>query len=261
MKKREALILIPVILLFLFGVVLNVFIFTQTVNKLNPGYLISSKSFYGFHENNKDSQKTGNKIITVKLESGTDANRISIAEINLLLDRVLDNICNQIKETQEEPSGNDSKIQQSQPSGSGTSSINSAAVNNQSENLEVQMLITINNLRKENGLQMLKLNQTLKNIAYSRSQDMIDRSYFSHNTPEGKSIFNILVESEVMYAYAGENLYNCTPPSMGPPEAIISTWLGSENHRANIFNPNYSQVGIKIVDGGNRRVATAIFLN
>ena len=90
---------------------------------------------------------------------------------------------------------------------------------------------------------------------------MIDRSYFSHNTPEGKSIFDILVESGVMYAYAGENLYNCTPPSIGAPEAIISTWLGSENHRANILNPGYSQVGIKIVDGGNRRVATAIFLN
>ena len=261
MKKGKALILIPVILLFLFGVILNVFIFTQTVNKLNPGYLISSKSFYGFHENKKDPLKIINKIITVKLESGTNANRISIAEINLLLDRALDNICNQIKETQEEPSGNDSKIQDSQPSGSGTSSTNSAAVNNQSENLEAQMLITINNLRKENGLQMLKLNQTLINIAYSRSQDMINRSYFSHNTPEGKSIFDILVESGVMYAYAGENLYNCTPPSTGPPEAIISTWLGSENHRANIFYPNYSQVGIKIVDGGNRRVATAIFLN
>jgi len=261
LKKGKALILIPVILLFLFGVILNVFLFTQTVNKLNRGILVSSKSFYGFHENKKDPQNTRNKIITVKLESDTDSNRISITEINLLLDRVLDNICNQIKETQEEPSGNDSKIQESQPSGSGISSTNSAEVNNQSENLEAQMLITINNLRKENGLQILKLNQTLKNIAYSRSRDMIDRSYFSHNTPEGKSIFDILVESGVMHAYAGENLYNCTPPSVGPPEAIISTWLGSENHRANILNPGYSQVGIKIVDGGNRRVATAIFLN
>jgi len=247
--------------LFLFGAALNIILFTQTVNELNPGYLISSKSFFPFKENEKDSYNPGNKIITVKLESGTPASKISIAKINLLLDEVLDNICNQIKGMQEESTGSDSKIQESPAAGSDTGFTNSMTEKFQNENLEASVLLAINNLRKQNGLQILNPNQTLINIAYSRSQDMIDRGYFSHNTPEGKNIFNILSENGVMYAYAGENLYNCTPPSVGSPEAITSTWLGSENHRANIFNPNYSQVGIKIVDGGNRRVVTTIFLN
>jgi len=251
--------------LFLFGVILNVILFTQRVNKLNPGYLISSKSFYPLQENEKDYHNPRNKIIAVKLKSETAANnKLSIEKINLLLDEALDNICEQISVKQEEYIENNNKLQKSPPAGSGTGTTNPTAEEGQNENLnymETQLLFSINSIRVQNGLQILNPNQTLINIASSRSQDMIDSGYFSHNTPEGKSIFDILVESGVMYACAGENLYNCTPPSMGPPEAIISTWLGSENHRANIFNPNYSQVGIKIVDGGNRRVATAIFLN
>lgn len=249
------------ILLFLFGAVLCVILFTQTADKLNPGYLISSKSFYPLKENKKDTCNPGNKIIAVRLESETSTGKMSIAGINLLLNEALDDICSQIKGTQEEFAGSDIKIQESPAEGSGTDFTDSVTEKIKNENPETSLLLTINNLRKQNGLQILNPNQILINIAYSRSQDMINRGYFSHNTPEGKNIFNILAENGIGYACAGENLYNCTPSSVGTPEAIISYWLGSQNHRANIFSPNYSQVGIKIVDGGNRRVVTAIFLN
>ncbi|HEY4696021.1 MAG TPA: CAP domain-containing protein [Candidatus Hydromicrobium sp.] len=246
--------------MFLSGIIYGIISFAQINNKVKPGYLISNKSSYLVSENKKDSYNPGKNIIALNLESDTAANNeINIAKINLLLNEALNNICKQINENQKESTKNDDETQESE-----VDSTNSLAEESQDQNLnymETQLLLSINNIRTQNGLQMLNPNQTLMNIAYSRSQDMINRGYFSHNTPEGKSIFDILIENGAMYAYAGENLYNCTPPSMGSPEIIINTWLESGSHRANIFNPNYSQVGIRVVDGGNRRVVTAIFLN
>ena len=127
--------------------------------------------------------------------------------------------------------------------------------------METQLLLYINDIRAQNGLHALSPNQTLINIADSRCKDMLSRNYFNHLTPEGKSIFTILKENGVMYSCAGENLYECSPPPAGSPGGVINTWLGSNSHRANIFNPHYTQIGIKIVDGENRRVITGIFLN
>jgi len=175
----------------------------------------------------------------------------------------LNNLCKQINENQKESSENDGETQESEAefTADSTNSPTEESLNQDLNYMETQLLLYINNIRVQNGLQILNPNQVLTNIAYSRSKDMIDRGYFSHSTPEGKRIFSILVENGVMYACAGENLYGCSPPSMGPPEIIINTWLESGSHRANILNPNYSQVGIKAADGGNKRVVTAIFLN
>lgn len=127
--------------------------------------------------------------------------------------------------------------------------------------METQLLFYINDIRTGNGLCALVSDQTLVNIADSRCRDMLSRNYFNHVTPEGKNIFNILKKNGIMYAPAGENLYECSPPSAGPVEVIINTWMSSGGHRENLLNPHYARVGIKIFDGENRRVATAIFLN
>ena len=44
----------------------------------------------------------------------------------------------------------------------------------------------INTTRLGNGLPALNANQAINVVAQYRSQDMIDRDYFSHLTPEGK---------------------------------------------------------------------------
>ena len=265
LKTRKFLLLsILIALLFLSGVIYGIISLAQIKSSVKPGYLISNKSSYLVPGNKKDSYNPGSNIIALNLKSDTNYNNeISITKINLLLIEALNDLCKQINENQKESSENDDNTQESEAE-STSDSTNSSTEENQNQNLnymETQLLLYINNIREQNGLQMLNPNQVITNIAYSRSKDMIDRGYFSHSTPEGKSIFNILIENGVMYAYAGENLYECSPPSMGSPEIIINTWLESGSHRANIFNPNYSQVGIKVADGGNRRVVTAIFLN
>ncbi len=127
--------------------------------------------------------------------------------------------------------------------------------------VESQMIHLINSIRSSHGLQLLNPNPVLNSIARSRSQDMINRNYFSHYTPEGKNIFNIFVENGIMYAVAGENLSQASPLSWGSPEAVVNIWMSNNPHRANLLNPHFGQLGLGVVDSGNRRVVTLVFIN
>ena len=127
--------------------------------------------------------------------------------------------------------------------------------------VESQMIHLINSIRSSRGLQLLNPNPILNSIARSRSQDMLNRNYFSHYAPEGENIFNILVENGIMYAMGAENLSQASPPSWGSPEAVINSWMNSGPHRANLLNPHYGQLGLGVVDSGNKRVVTLIFIN
>jgi len=126
---------------------------------------------------------------------------------------------------------------------------------------EAAVLYLINTVRAENGLGALTANQALNNIAVSRSTDLLNRNYFSHYTPEGKTIFNFLKENGVGYKNAGENLAHSMPASIGSPDAFMNAWMNSPSHKANILRGAYSQIGISVVDNGDRRVLTTIFIN
>jgi len=127
--------------------------------------------------------------------------------------------------------------------------------------LEAEVLYLINTIRVSNGLGALEPNQMLTDIARSRCNDMIVNSYFSHYTPDGRNIFNILRENGVSYVNAGENLGQSTPASNGTPEAFTDAWMASPTHKANILRSVYSKIGIGVVDGGDRRVVAIVFMN
>jgi uncharacterized protein YkwD len=141
-----------------------------------------------------------------------------------------------------------------------TAAAPSESIVNLSE-LEAAVLYLINTIRVSNGLGALQANQVLINIAKSRCNDMIANSYFSHYTPNGQNIFNILRENGVAYLNAGENLGNSSPPSHGTPEAFANAWMASPSHKANILRSVYKKIGIGVVDGGGRRVVTTVFTN
>lgn len=126
--------------------------------------------------------------------------------------------------------------------------------------IESQLLAIINNIRANEGLDPFNKNTALDIIAEARSNDMISRNYFSHNTPEGKNIFHILQENNVMYAEAGENIQYSSPPDLGTPQVIVDSWMQSNTHRQNLLSGSFSQIGIGIVDGNNKRIAVLVFL-
>lgn len=126
---------------------------------------------------------------------------------------------------------------------------------------EQQVLALLNNIRVANGLSPLAPNQSLTDISRTRSADMLDRGYFSHYTPEGTNIFNILRANGISYKNAGENLGQSMPASAGSPEAFFNAWMNSSAHAANILKPQYARIGIGLAENNGRRVVTTVFMN
>jgi uncharacterized protein YkwD len=113
--------------------------------------------------------------------------------------------------------------------------------------LETEMLRLVNQERMANGLAPLEADPEMAEVARRHSADMFARGYFAHNTPENKSPFERMRESEVKFRTAGENL------ALAPTVPIAHTGLmNSPGHRANILKPQFGRVGIGILDGGRR---------
>ena len=89
---------------------------------------------------------------------------------------------------------------------------------------------------------------------------MVDRNYFSHTTPEGKNIFNILQEYGIAYGAAGENIQYSHPPSNASPGQYFNTWMASKQHRDIIMSANFSQIGIGISFNNNKVVVVTVFI-
>ncbi|MCG0239781.1 MAG: CAP domain-containing protein [Firmicutes bacterium] len=111
--------------------------------------------------------------------------------------------------------------------------------------LEQQMLNLVNAERAKAGLAPLKADPTLTKLARMKSQDMIDKGYFGHNSPTYGSPFEMMQRFGVTYRTAGENLAG-NPSVQGAHTSLMN----SPGHRANILNPNFTNVGIGIIQGG-----------
>ncbi len=110
---------------------------------------------------------------------------------------------------------------------------------------EGEMLALVNQARAQAGVGPLTLDSTLTAIARAHSQDMWERQYFSHITPDGLSPFDRMHAAGITYTTAGENL------ALAPTVALAEIGLmNSPGHRANILDPNFHKVGIGIIDGG-----------
>ncbi|MDP3987925.1 MAG: CvpA family protein [Candidatus Levybacteria bacterium] len=110
---------------------------------------------------------------------------------------------------------------------------------------ENDMLVLVNKERTSRGLSVLTMDDDLKKVARSHSEDMFARGYFSHYTPESLSPFDRLAQADITYLYAGENL--ALAPNV---ELAMQGFMNSEGHKANILSPNFGKIGIGVIDGG-----------
>jgi uncharacterized protein YkwD len=110
--------------------------------------------------------------------------------------------------------------------------------NSSDEKVAVELM---NQDRAENGLPPLKVNSSLTRLAGNYAQDMINRGFFSHYNPEGKSPFDRMQAAGIGYKTAGENL--AINSSVAAAE---KAFMNSSGHRANILNSTYTDVGIGV---------------
>lgn len=112
---------------------------------------------------------------------------------------------------------------------------------------EQEVVRLVNAERASYGLPALSIRADLCQYARIKSQDMHDSGYFSHTSPNYGSPFDMMKSFDITYSHAGENI------AMGysTPEAVVSAWMNSEGHRANIFSASYTELGVGYVaDGG-----------
>jgi len=111
--------------------------------------------------------------------------------------------------------------------------------------VKTTLIELLNQERKSLGLQSLKENTVLDNAAILKAQDILEKDYFSHQSPEGVSPWHWFKIAGYNYKIAGENL------AIGflDSSEVNQSWMDSPLHRANLLNANYKDVGIAVLTG------------
>ncbi len=103
-----------------------------------------------------------------------------------------------------------------------------------------EFVTLVNAHRTALGLALLEWDAEVAGVAQAHSEDMVARGFFSHVNPDGDSPFDRLRAAGIAYAAAGENIAYGYPT----PATVLEAWLGSDGHRANIENANYTHHGV-----------------
>ena len=112
---------------------------------------------------------------------------------------------------------------------------------------ESEVVRLVNEARKQNGLSPLTTNWELSRVARYKSQDMVDKRYFSHTSPTYGSPFDMMKAFGISYRTAGENIAY----GQRTPQEVVNAWMNSPGHRANILNGSFTQIGVGYVAAGN----------
>lgn len=115
-------------------------------------------------------------------------------------------------------------------------------------NLTANQIIHETNLERARSQQHdLVINSKLNQAAQAKANDMVQRDYWSHNAPDGTTPWSFVDSNGYDYQTAGENL------AFGFMNAgqIIDGWMNSPEHKANILNREYREIGIGITTSDN----------
>jgi len=91
----------------------------------------------------------------------------------------------------------------------------------------------------------LQINPLLAKAARLKAEDMAERSYFSHEGPNGEAPWIWLDKVGYKYIYAGENL----ALNFYESSEVNQAWMNSPKHRENILDKNFTDIGIGLANG------------
>lgn len=123
--------------------------------------------------------------------------------------------------------------------------------------LEDEVIRLTNIERSKRGLGALKANWQLSRVARYKSQDMINKNYFAHQSPTYGSPFDMMESFGLRFASAGENI------AMGQrtPKEVVAAWMNSPGHRGNILSASFTEIGVGFAkDKSGRCYWTQMFM-
>ncbi|OHA89345.1 MAG: hypothetical protein A2653_01485 [Candidatus Zambryskibacteria bacterium RIFCSPHIGHO2_01_FULL_43_25] len=120
-------------------------------------------------------------------------------------------------------------------------------VSKQSTPLTRSGIFSFTNIEREgSGLPIFLSNSKLDAVAEGRITDMLNKQYFDHEFPGGKTASVLAEERDYEYIAIGENI------AMGGFEGdqdLVLAWMNSPGHRANILSNNFTEMGAAAREG------------
>lgn len=113
--------------------------------------------------------------------------------------------------------------------------------------LEQSEIIALTNKeRAKEGLPPLSFEVHLSSMANAKANDMIQKQYFAHVSPDGIDITQLAKTYDYSYLNIGENLALGDFTSSAD---VVTGWMNSPGHRANILNKSFTEIGVSAVFG------------
>lgn len=112
---------------------------------------------------------------------------------------------------------------------------------------EQQVFTIVNKERMSRGLTALVWDDTLGYVARLKSQDMINKNYFSHQSPTYGSPFQMMQHFGLKFSAAGENIAY----GQSTAQQVMNTWMNSAGHKANILSAAYTHIGVGVAKTAN----------
>jgi hypothetical protein len=102
-----------------------------------------------------------------------------------------------------------------------------------------------NTARVSDSLSPLKPNTLLESAAQDKANDMAKNGYFAHTSPTGITPWYWFQKVGYNFIYAGENL----AVNFVDSSDVMNAWMNSPEHKANILNSHFTQIGIATANG------------
>ncbi len=115
--------------------------------------------------------------------------------------------------------------------------------------LRGQMLARVNGERKALHLAPLSENALLDKAAQDHAEDMIRRSYYGHESPEGATALDRARRLGYAAAAVGENIAE----GQNTVAEVMDAWMASRVHRDHIVSRALREIGIGMAFGRNGR--------
>lgn len=115
------------------------------------------------------------------------------------------------------------------------------------------VLAEVNAARVQNGLSALTLDANMNRAAAVRAAELAQS--FSHTRPNGSRGLTALNEAGVSYRTAGENIAS----GQQTAQAVVSAWMNSSGHRANILSASFGRMGVGQATIGGRTYWVQLF--
>jgi uncharacterized protein YkwD len=117
---------------------------------------------------------------------------------------------------------------------------------NQAAAVESAVLVDLTNQNRQgDGLSDLTVSPVLVAAAQAKANDEAAKGYFAHVSPDGHDSWYWFQQAGYSFTYAGENL----AVDFTDSDAVDQAWMNSPEHRANILNGHFTQIGIATAQG------------